>query len=374
MRIAHVVDSMEVGGAEMLVSQMCRAQREQGHEPSVYAIASLGPIGVQLRREGFLVEAELARHLRDAIPAFYKVFRNSPPDVIHVHNPTPTIYAAAAGRMAGVQNIVSTRHSLVAPPHRLAAELKYGLASRLCDWIVGICDATVSNLKSLHTIPERKIVRVYNGTTPIERVPIENCPAKCGFTLLFVGRLAPVKNLTLLLRAFHIALASRPDLRLWIVGDGAERPALERLARELEITRQVVFWGEQLDVKPFFSAADMFIMSSASEGLPLSLLQAFSAGLSAIVTDVGGMAEVTRFAKAGLTVPRDEPDGMAAAILELFEDPNRRARLETNAKSAFAASFDLARMTSEYERLYRSPHRRATPRDSVHRQSARSRS
>ncbi len=119
---------------------------------------------------------------------------------------------------------------------------------------------------------------------------------------MFVGRLAAVKNHPLLLRAFSAAIEKRPDLRLWMVGDGPERGALEALTAELGVAGQVKFWGQQLDVAPFFSAADAFIMSSRSEGLPMSLLQAFSLGVPAIVTDVGGMAEVVRLAQAGMTV------------------------------------------------------------------------
>ena len=66
MKIAHVVDSMEIGGAEMLVTQMCRLQREQGHDPCVYAIAKLGELGEQLRKEGFVVQTHVGRHLPDA--------------------------------------------------------------------------------------------------------------------------------------------------------------------------------------------------------------------------------------------------------------------------------------------------------------------
>ena len=100
---------------------------------------------------------------------FFRIFKESRPDVVHLHNPTPTIYAAMAARMAGVPSIVSTRHSLVAPPRRLAVELKYAVAACACDWIVGICDATMNNLKSLHSVPRRKIVRVYNGAVPLKR-------------------------------------------------------------------------------------------------------------------------------------------------------------------------------------------------------------
>jgi glycosyltransferase involved in cell wall biosynthesis len=344
---------MDVGGAETLVAQMCRLQREQGHEPSVYAIASLGPLGAQLRREGIAVHANVARHLSDAVPAFYKAFSKSHPDVVHLHNPTPTIYGALAARMAGVPSVISTRHSLVAPPRRLSVELKYAMAALFCDWIVGICDATVGNLKGLHTIPKRKIVRIYNGTLPIERFPLEICPPKTGFTLLFVGRLAPVKDLPLLLNAFHTALASRPELRLWIVGDGTERGALENLAQELDITREITFWGQQLDVAPFFSAADVFVMSSVSEGLPISLLQAMSAGLSAIVTDVGGMAEVVIRSKAGIVTPPRDKDRMALSILELVNNRGMRMTLSANAELAFQSTFSTQRMFSHYCHLYR---------------------
>jgi len=344
---------MEVGGAETLVSQMCRLQREQGHDPCVYAVATLGPLGEQMLAEGFSVQANVGRHLPDALRMFYRIFKELQPDAVHLHNPTPTVYAAMAARMAGVPGIVSTRHSLVAPPRRLVVELKYACAALFCDWIAGICDATVHNMRSIHSIPARKIVRVYNGSVPLERVPEVFWPPKTGFTLIFVGRLAPVKNHSLLLNGFRTALSSMPDLRLWMVGDGSERKMLEKLASELGISAQVTFWGQQLDVAPFFSAADGFIMSSSSEGLPMSLLQAFSLGLPAIVTDVGGMGEAVRLAKAGITVPADDPSKMAAAILRLAGSQVERKEFSANAEEAFRSRFTLQMMVDAYMDLYR---------------------
>jgi glycosyltransferase involved in cell wall biosynthesis len=352
MKIAHVVDSMEVGGAETLVSQMCRLQRAQGHYPTIYAIASLGPLGEQLRREGFVVRANMARHLPDAFRLFYRIFKESRPDIVHLHNPTPTVYAAISARSSGVCRIVSTRHGLVEGPHAIVAELKYAVAAAFCDHIVGICETTVDNLRRLHTIPARKIVRIYNGVMPIERILPAMCPPKKGLTVLFVGRLAAVKNLSLLLKAFRTALSSRPDLRLWIVGDGPERSSLERLATESNIVREVTFWGQQLNVAPFFSAADIFLMSSISEGLPLSLLQAFSAGLPSIVTDVGGMAEAVRLSKAGIVVPPANSLTMAAAILELADNDHKRLGFSANAVSTFHTEFSLQHMVGAYESLY----------------------
>lgn len=352
MKIAHVVDSMEVGGAEMLVLQMCHMQREQGHDPCVYAIAALGALGERMRAEGFAVRPNVGQHLSDSIRNFSRIFKSSPPDVVHIHNPTPTIYASMAARMAGVPSIVSTRHSLVAPPHKVVAELKYAIASRFCNWVVGICDATTCNVKSLHTVPARKITRIYNGAAPLQRAPQDAQPAKTGFTLVYVGRLEPIKNHPLLLNSFRNALRSMPDLRLWMVGDGSERKALEALTAELGILKQVTFWGQQLDVAPFFSAADAFIMSSRSEGLPMSLLQAFSLGLPAIVTDVGGMAEVVRISQAGVIVSATDSREMTEAILRLAANDADRERFSRNAVSSFHSSFSLQTMVAAYMDLY----------------------
>jgi glycosyltransferase involved in cell wall biosynthesis len=353
MKIAHVVDSMEVGGAEMLVLQMCRMQRELGHDPRVYAVAALGPLGERMRSEGFCVQPNVGRHLPDSVRNFFRIFRTDSPDVVHIHNPTPTIYASMAARTAGVPSIISTRHSLVAPPHNAVAELKYAVASRFCDWVVGICDATTDNIKRLHTVQARKIARVYNGAAPLSRSPQENWPSKSGFTLVYVGRIEPVKNHPLLLSAFRAALKCKPDLRLWMVGGGSELDRLRSVAANLGIVDQVTFWGQQLDVAPFFSAADAFIMSSRSEGLPMSLLQAFSLGLPAIVTNVGGMAEVARLSQAGLVVSTTDYREMTEAIVRLASNAAEREQLSIKAMSSFNEQFSLQTMIAAYMDLYR---------------------
>lgn len=336
----------------MIVLQMSRLQRQWGHDPRVYAIATLGPLGEQMRREGFVVHHNIGKHLIDSARRFLELFKEWQPDVVHAHNPTPTIYAAAAARMAGVPSVVSTRHSLVARPWRIQVEIKYGIGSRFCDWVVGICNATTDNIRSLHSVSPKKLVRVYNGTVQVAEVEPEAHPAKAGFTLLYVGRLAAVKNHRLLLTAFGSALKSMPSLRLWMVGDGPERQTLEQLSFGLGISEAVTFWGQRLDVSPFFSAADAFIMSSRSEGLPMSLLQAFSAGLPAIVTNVGGMAEAVNVANAGRTVSTTNPDEMAAAILEIANQPTTREQFAVNAKSAFERHFTLTKMVEAYMALY----------------------
>lgn len=357
MKIAHIVDTMSVGGAETVVAQMCRLQRQQGHEPQVYAISQLGELGKNLQSEGFRVESDVGRHLVDSSLGFFRLLRAFKPDVAHLHDPTATIYAALAARLSGVPSVISTRHSLVAPPWNIVAERKYVIAARFCDWIVGICEATANNIKNVGHIPVGKIACVYNGALGIELLAKEHWPIKDGFTLLFVGRLEQVKNLPLMLEAVSGAVAKNERIRLWIVGDGSQRSMLEQLTCELGLKSTVTFWGQQLEVAKFFSAADVFVMSSESEGLPISLLQAFSVGLPAIVTDVGGMAEVVRFADGGTVVPLTDNKAMTEEILHFADNAVQRNHFSANAKAAFSSRFTLDAMVSSYEKIYRNTRR-----------------
>jgi len=331
---------------------MCAMQRDLGHEPIVFVIGSLGPLGKRMLSDGFDVRVSSVGRLPGAVWKFYRLLEKARPDVVHLHNPTPTSFASLAAKMVGVRCVVSTRHSLAGKPRRRVTEWKYALSARFCDWMVGICDATVSNLKEAHPSQSAKMMRVYNGILATERIARERWPPKEGFTLLYVGRLAAVKNLGFLIEAFRGALLADKNLRLWMVGDGCERQRLEAQARASGVASKVTFWGEQLDPAPFFSAADAFIMSSTSEGLPISLLQAFSMGLPAIVTDVGGMAEAVQLADAGLIASKTDSASMSEAILRLARNAEERERFGRNAMAGFEAHFTLRAAVSAYAELY----------------------
>ena len=364
MKIVHVVYSMEMGGAESLVAQLCRLQRSHGHQVSVIAQANLGTLGERMRQEGFRVDVPGTGHPLRTFPRWVRLFRELRPEVVHCHNPAPTMQAAPAARLLGARRIISTRHSLVAPPYDRKTELLYGVVARFCDAVVGICEATCANLREAPLARRGRIVRVYNGAAALPAVAGEErerlrAEARGGVddaepvVFLFVGRLAVIKDLGTMIRAFAQALRQRPEMRLWIVGDGPERGRLEALAMELDVAGQVRFWGERHDVARFFAAAGVFAMSSVSEGLPMSLLQAMSVGLPALVTEVGGMAEVVRGAKGGLTTAVGDATAMAAAMVELVCDTGLRARLGENGRLAYERTFTLERMDEGYMALYR---------------------
>ena len=363
MKIAHVVYSLEMGGAEILVAQLCRLQRATGHDVSVYAYSNLGTLGESLRSEGVPVHVFGEASFTATFLRFFREFRKSRPDVVHCHNPAPTLQAAIPARLAGARCVISTRHSLVAPPYETRAEITFSFVSLFCDWVVGICDATCQNLRNAPLARRGRIIRVYNGVDKVDMAPFDEHHEKRGLTLLFVGRLAEIKDLPTMIRAVALALPKVPDLQLWIVGHGAMRESLEALVHQLGIANHVTFWGERLDVAHFFHAADVYTMSSVSEGLPMSLLQAMSAGLPALVTDVGGMAEVVRNAHCGLYTPVGDPAAMAEAIRQLDNDQTRRKVFADNATTAYNDHFTLEEMNSAYLDLYRKTRRHQTSKD-----------
>lgn len=354
MKIVHAIYSLEMGGAEVLVGQLARIQRAEGHEVSVCCYTKVGVIGESLRADGFEVWVPGEAHPLKTMWRYFQRFRKIRPDAVHCHNPAATLHAAVGARMAGVRSIVATRHRLEPLPYNMSVELKFSLVSRFCDWITGISEITCVNARNAPLARRKKIVLVYNGTAPVERVSTEAL-GKTGFTAVFIGRLAPEKDLGTAIRAIGLAVQQMPELRLWIVGDGAVRPALEALAAELGLAEQVKFWGQRMDTAQFFSAADAFVMSSITEGLPMSLLQAMSLGIPAVLTDVDGGAEVVRMAGCGLLTPVGDAEAMGVAILRMASDDNLRAEFSLKARAAYEERFTLEQMNAGYMNLYLHP-------------------
>jgi glycosyltransferase involved in cell wall biosynthesis len=351
LNIVHVADSMEMGGAEKLTATFCRMQRDRGHTASVHCLYEVGVLGEELRNEGFEVVLHRPSGFIRLMWGLYKFFRRSRPDVVHCHNASAAIFAAFPAKLAGVKAVIVTRHGLVKRPYQIRRELKFALASRWCDWIVGVCAGTQTNLQAVPFAARDKIIHIYNGAMPadIRAVP----RPKSGFTLLHVGRLAATKDHATLLRAVALTREHHPSVRLWMIGDGPLDRSLRKLSDELDLKDCVTFFGEQPDVSPFLCAADLFIISSVTEGLPVSLLEAMSVGLPAVVTDVGGMSEIARLSDAVTLVPPSDPQIMAAALCDAIVKWKELPRLGQLASHCYERYFRPERMLDDYMNLYR---------------------
>lgn len=243
---------------------------------------------------------------------------------------------------------------MAAPPYRLRKDFKYWVCAALfCSRVVAVCEIARRNMYQNAGAFARRVVTIRNGAYPAASGDRTTMPDD-GFKLVTVGRLAPAKNYPALLRSVAAALPHVPDLRLWIVGDGQEAASLKSLVAELGIDQSVHFFGEQPAVGDWLSRADLFVLSSASEGLPISILEAMAAGLPAIVTDVGGMPEVLSLSGAGKVVPSGKVDSLAQAITEFASRRRDLKELGHQARSCYLRHFLPERMAEEYLNLYRS--------------------
>lgn len=350
MRIHHILNEFNTGGAEMLVVALAAAQMRAGHEVVVHALSKEGPVSDALMKAGVPFKTHLARHPVHRIWQVAQEIRRARPDVMHCHNIAPTIVGASAARLAGVPVSVVTRHSPSTHDNR---ERKFWLAMKLCSKVIACSELVRREIAADSFADAQKITFIANGAGEPDFEPGgEPLAAKSGLRLITVGRLVWEKDYTGLIRAFAIARRSIPSLELWIIGDGPERAKISSAMQEENVGDAVKMLGMRKNVGHFLRQADIFIMSSVSEGLPVSQLEAMAVGLPMIVTDAGGMPDVIQESNAGVVAPRSNPEALANAIVSMAQDPSKLQKLGALARSCYERHYTIERMAQDYERLY----------------------
>ena len=178
--------------------------------------------------------------------------------------------------------------------------------------------------------------------------------AEPGKNILFIGRLAAVKGATLLLDAFVRVLETHPDAHLTLVGDGPDRPTLEAKVKRLGIADQVTFTGYlgQDDVAAALNAADLLVLPSFAEGVPVVLMEAMAARLPVIASRVGGVQELVEDGVSGRVLPPGDIDALVAALDGLLSDPDMRAQMGQAGRAKVVAEFDVAREAQWLSQLF----------------------
>jgi glycosyltransferase involved in cell wall biosynthesis len=167
-----------------------------------------------------------------------------------------------------------------------------------------------------------------------------------------LARLSRQKGLDVLLDAMALLVRERPDARLSIAGGGPLEVELRMHARRLGLDGHVRFEGWVPDGRALLADWDVFVLPSRWEGMPLALLEARAAGLPSVATDVGGAREIIRDGEDGWVVPTEDPASLAAALLDLADDPARRAEWGARARRRAAGEHGLDEMVRRTELHY----------------------
>lgn len=284
--------------------------------------------------------------------------RRHPSDVFHVHAGTgrENFDGARVAAGVGVPAVVQTLHLpwLLRNRHK-----RVGLHAALehVDRVVTVSERQRSTYERIG-VASRRMVTVPNGVAPRAASPGRDAARRAlGLTprqpvVMTVGRLTVMKGQRHLLDAVPLLLRRFPDLAVVLVGDGHLRRALAEQADRLGVGRVVRFVGHRADARSLLDAADVFVLPSLQEGMPLAALEAMDAGLPVVGTDVVGTSEVVEHDVTGLLVPPADPEALAASLAQVLSEPVRRRRMGAAGHRRYEEGFTDARMIARTAAVY----------------------
>lgn len=362
LNVMQVTYSLDLGGAEIFLLHLVEKMDRARFRPMVCSFQSGGFLKPRFEALGvpvFEVEKKEGNDWR-LYPKLARLFRKERVDIVHTHNSYMWLYGAPVGRWAGAR-IVHTEHSNIPKEKWKMKWASKGLAR-----ITGKMIADSKNVSDymIHEtgLPSQKIRVIYNGID-LERferkTDVLAARRRLGLAekdrvIGIVARLAPVKNHALLIDAFRVVVKQTPHVKLLIVGDGELRKDLEKQSERLGLGKQVEFLGAREDIPEILPLMDLFVLSSESEGLSISLLEAMAAGLPVVATRVGGTPELVLHGETGLLVPSGRPLDLADTIIRLLAQPALVAQYGRAGRERARRFFNLKRMVSEYEGVYAS--------------------
>jgi glycosyltransferase involved in cell wall biosynthesis len=366
LRIVHLVAPADFGGLERVVHALVVGQQERGHRVSVIALVDVGretnhPLVVRLAGDGADVEAIALppRAYAAERERIRRALAAAAPDVVHTHGARVDVLHLPVARRAGVATVTTVHGFTGGGLRNQFYEYLQRRAIRQADAVVAVSNVLASTLVA-SGIPTDRVHGVPNAAPERGQVVARNEARRRlgvvdegGPVVGWVGRLTGEKGADLFLEA--VARLPR-RVRAVVVGEGAERPSLERQASRLGISDRVRFTGVVDRADRVISAFDLFVMSSRTEGTPIVLFEAIAAGVPIVATAVGGIPSVVG-ARGALLVEPGDALLLATAMTRALDDP---AGANERAVAAFA------RMSTEsasgpwldrYDAIYRSVRR-----------------
>ncbi len=365
MRIAHIIDA-QGGGAFTYVLTLAREiPREVAHVEIIFFIP--GPVEKLARELGIMTTVISKKMPLDPslIWRLSAYLKKNMIDLMHTHTLNGNFYGRFAAALAGIPT-VTTMHGymdeLSAKNLNSRARLFYrvdrlmwpmsskfiavtpGIGKRLMQQ--GMAAGKVEVIANAIDLPRRG-----HTAEPDIRRDLGIRPSSTVVTI--VGRLVPVKNHDLFIRAAKDVLEKAPDTQFLIAGDGPLAEKLKGLSDGLGIGENVIFAGWRNDMGNIYAATDILVLCSSSEGLPFAILEAMAHGKAVIATDIKEIGEVVINGDTGLLVPPGDVGALAGAIAKLVKDPLLRKRLGSGGRALVEKNFSVKTMVNRVLGIYR---------------------
>ncbi len=360
MRIALLGETGGPGGAERMMLQLAEELRRRGHE-----VFPIGPerrtpwLRTQFRDRGFEAHTFMIRRGLDpwGLVQMTRLLRRLRVDVVHTHEFQTSVYGGVAAWLLGKPHVI-TMHGGRYYAQRRHRRVALRWCARRSRAVVAVSAATAAELAGVVGMPTSAVHVVHNGVKSEAGDP-GKVRAELGVgpderLIIAVGNLYPVKGHAILFDALRRVESDggAPPWRLAIAGRGGEEFSLRAYIVSQGWDRRVHLLGFREDIADVIAAADVFVMPSLSEGLPLALVEAMLAGKAIIASRTGGIPEAVADGRDALLAPPGDVGALTARLRELLSNAGLRARLGEAARGNAAARFSVERMADDYERLY----------------------
>lgn len=381
LTIVHAIARLNVGGAALHVIQLAREQRQRGHDVVVVAgTLAAGEESMEYLAEELGVEVlKLPALQRDLSPradsqaiwTLRAVLRARRPDVLHTH----TAKAGATGRLAAIlagsarpRAVVHTFHGHVlsgyfSPTRERIFRVVERFLGRMTGALVAVSDEVRDDLVRFGVADAAQIEVVpYGFDLPpwTEADDASRARVRSGlgigedtFVVGWAGRLTPIKRPLDLVRTLRALLDLGVDAQLVVVGDGADRPAVEALIAELGVSDRCRLVGFHRRMRDWYASFDATLLTSANEGTPVVAIESLAAERPVVATRAGGTATVVRDGKTGFLESIGDTDALAGRLAELARDDERRAGFGRRGAADVRERFGTARMADALDGVYR---------------------
>ncbi|HEY9763043.1 MAG TPA: glycosyltransferase [Trichocoleus sp.] len=356
MHVIAYTDSAGVGGAEISLSHLVRTASPE-IQITVVGVSDevVNAIAQTSTDQGTTQRFNLSKIVLPAtgihsVWAHLKTFHRLRPDIIHLNLCTP--WAGSIGLFAALtvpQARVLRVDQLPLRTTDLLTWLRVRMLSLRLDAHVAVGEASSRRMEDFYALGRNTVLSIPNGVPDEDLPEVLPLPRQDGWLRVgCVGRLDPMKGHDVLLKA----LAQVDHTHLTILGEGAFRPQLEQLARDLGIQDRVKLPGWVENPRPYLSTFDVIAQPSRSEGFPLTVVEAMLAARPIIATRVGSVAEAISDGETGLLIEKDDVAGLAAALKRLQENAALREQLGQQARAIASSHFTVTHMTHQYETLW----------------------
>lgn len=354
MKILQVIPYFCFGGAETMCENLTYGLQALGHQVTVVSLYNEHtPISDRMEAAGVKIrylDKKLGLDL-SMVSKLKAIMKEEQPDVVHTHLDVIK-YAVAAAKLAGVKKCVHTVHNVADKEAEGTLQKIINKTYFQLGWCtpVALSPQVRISIARFYGMDISKVPMIFNGVDLSRCQPKENYRAGETVTLLHIGRFNEQKNHVGLLHAFQMVLACYPNCRLDLIGDGELREEMEQKVQILGLSGHVRFLGSQSNVYPYLNQADLFLLPSLYEGMPMTIIEAMGTGLPIVATNVGGVPDMLEDRESGLLVSCD-PYAVCGACAELIDDEALRETLGKQARQE-SQRFSAQYMAEQYSFLY----------------------